>query len=136
MAENQIERGGYIEAVGRRKNAVARVRISKLNKKFMVNGKAIEEYLPVPALLKMALQPMNEKEQYKEFGVTVVVKGGGISSHAEAIRHGLTRALVAYNPEDRKFFKDLGFLTRDSRKKERKKFGLRKARRAPQWSKR
>ena len=61
MAENQIERGGYIEAVGRRKNAVARVRISKLNKKFVVNGKAIEEYLPVPALLKMALQPMNEK---------------------------------------------------------------------------
>ena len=135
--ENQIERGGYIETVGRRKTAVARVRISKLAKGVTVNGKPIEEYLPTQELIKTALRPFHEKEEYKElFGATVIIKGGGSSAQAEAIRHALTRAFVAYQPEDKKFFKDLGFLTRDQRKKERKKFGLRKARRAPQWSKR
>lgn len=136
MVENYIERGGYIEAVGRRKESVARVRVSKLSKGVTVNGKPIESYLPTEALVKKAMRPFYENEVYKELGATVVVKGGGISSHAEAIRHGLTRAFVIYNAEDRKHFKDLGFLTRDPRKKERKKFGLRKARRAPQWSKR
>ena len=136
MAENYIQRGGYIEAIGRRKTAVARVRISKLTKGVKVNGKPIEQYLPTKELVKKALHPFEEKEEYKELGATVIVKGGGIASHAEAIRHGLTRAFVTHTPENRKFFKDLGFLTRDPRKKERKKFGLRKARRAPQWSKR
>ena len=137
IVENQIERGGYLETVGRRKTAVARVRISKLAKGVVVNGKPIEQYLPTQELVKTALQPFHEKEGYKElFGATVVVKGGGSSAQAEAIRHALTRAFVAYEPEDRKFFKGLGLLTRDQRKKERKKFGLRKARRAPQWSKR
>ena len=136
MQENLIERGGYIEAVGRRKTAVARVRISKLNKGVTVNGRPLEKYFPTAALRKTALKPFEDTDLYKDMGATVVVKGGGITSHADAIRHGLTRAFVAYNPEDRKRFKDLGFLTRDPRKKERKKFGLRKARRAPQWSKR
>lgn len=136
MLENYIERGGYIEAVGRRKTAVARVRISKLTKGVVVNGRPIEEYLPTKELLKTALQPFHEKESYKELGATVITRGGGSSAQTEAIRHALTRAFVAYNPEDRKFFKNLGFLTRDQRKKERKKFGLKKARRAPQWSKR
>ncbi len=136
MAENQIQRGGYIEAVGRRKTAVARVRVSKIVKGVTVNGRPIEQYLPTVELITKALQPLREKDEYQELGATVVVKGGGIASHAEAIRHGLTRVLVAHNPEDRKYFKNLGFLTRDPRKKERKKFGLRKARRAPQWSKR
>ena len=136
MLENQIERGGYIEAVGRRKTAVARVRISKLNKGVMVNSKPIEKYLPTLDLVKIALQPLHEKESYQDLGATIIVKGGGVSAQAEAIRHALTRAFVSYNPEDRKFFKVLGFLTRDQRKKERKKFGLKKARRAPQWSKR
>ena len=137
MMENQIERGGYIETVGRRKTAVARVRISKLTKKVTVNGKPIEEYLPTQELVKTAMQPFHKKEEYKElFGATVVIKGGGSSAQAEAIRHALTRAFVRYDPKERKFFKDLGLLTRDQRKKERKKFGLKKARRAPQWSKR
>ncbi|MCY4576890.1 MAG: 30S ribosomal protein S9 [Candidatus Kaiserbacteria bacterium] len=137
MLENQIERGGYIETVGRRKTAVARVRISKLARGIVVNGKPIEQYLPTQELVKTAMQPFHEKEAYKEFlGATVIVKGGGSSAQAEAIRHALTRAFVAHEPTDRKFFKDLGFLTRDQRKKERKKFGLKKARRAPQWSKR
>lgn len=137
MLDNQIERGGYIETVGRRKTAVARVRVSKLTKGVVVNGKPIEKYLPTQELVKTALQPFHEKEAHKELlGATVIVKGGGSSAQAEAIRHALTRAFVAHEPEDRKFFKDLGFLTRDQRKKERKKFGLKKARRAPQWSKR
>ena len=136
MAENHIERGGYIEAVGRRKTAVARVRISKVTNGAVVNGKKAEEYFPSEDLMRSALRPLHEREQYRDFGVSVSVKGGGASAQAEAIRHGLTRACVLYNPDDRKYFKDLGFLTRDPRKKERKKFGLRKARRAPQWSKR
>ena len=136
MLENHIERGGYIEAVGRRKTAVARVRISKLTEGVVVNGEPIEKYLSTQELVQEALRPFHEKESYKELGVTVIVKGGGLSAQAGAIRHALTRAFVSYNPEDRKFFKDLGLLTRDQRKKERKKFGLKKARRAPQWSKR
>ena len=136
MLENQIERGGYIEVVGRRKTATARLRLSKLNKGVVVNGTPIEKYLPISELVQTALRPFHEKDFYKDLGATVIVKGGGSSAQAEAIRHALTRAFVLYNPEDRKFFKDLGFLTRDQRKKERKKFGLKKARRAPQWSKR
>ena len=136
MAENYIERSGYIEAVGRRKTSVARVRINKLKKGMVVNGLSVEEYFPTKDLVKKAMQPIHEKDSYADLGVTVVVKGGGTSAQAEAIRHGLTRAFVDYVPEDRIFFKKLGFLTRDPRKKERKKFGLRKARRAPQWSKR
>ena len=137
MIENYIERGGYIETVGRRKTAVARVRLSKVEKGVTVNGKPLEQYLPTADLAKVALRPFHEKEDFqKTLGATVVVKGGGLSAQAEAIRHALTRAFVAYAPEERKFFKTLGFLTRDQRKKERKKFGLKKARRAPQWSKR
>lgn len=136
MLENQIERGGYIEAVGRRKTAIARLRLSKLSKGVVVNGKPIEKYLPTSDLVQTALRPFHEKDFYKDLGATVIVKGGGSSAQAEAIRHALTRAFVLHNSEDRKFFKDLGFLTRDQRKKERKKFGLKKARRAPQWSKR
>ena len=137
MLENHIERGGYIESVGRRKRAVARLRLSKLVKGITVNDKPIEKYLSTSDLVQTALRPFHEKSDfYKDLGATVIVKGGGVSAQAEAIRHALTRALVSYNSEDRKFFKDLGFLTRDQRKKERKKFGLKKARRAPQWSKR
>lgn len=136
MLGNQLDRGGYIEAVGRRKTAVARVRVSKLVKGVTINGRIIDDYFPTSALRGVALQPFREKDLYQDLGVTVVMKGGGVSAQAEALRHALTRAFVAYNPEDRKFFKDLGLLTRDQRKKERKKFGLRKARRAPQWSKR
>lgn len=134
--KHKVDTGGYAEAVGRRKTATARVRISKLVQGVVINGKKIEEYFPTKELVKVALAPFNEGEMYKEFGVTVVVKGGGSSAQAEAVRHGLTRAFVMYNETDRKMFKDLGFLRRDQRKKERKKFGLRKARKAPQWSKR
>ena len=134
--KHKVDIGGYAGAVGRRKTATARVRISKVKQDFIVNGKEVEQYFPTKELVKIAISPFNENEMYKEFGVTVVVKGGGSSAQAQAIRHGLTRAFVIYNEQDRKMFKDLGFLRRDPRKKERKKFGLRKARKAPQWSKR
>ena len=136
MARNHIERGGYIETTGRRKTSVARVRISKVAKGVVINDRPLETYLPTADLARIVMSPFKENEVYAELGATVVVKGGGVVAQAEAIRHGITRALVDFLPEHRKHFKDLGFLTRDSRKKERKKFGLRKARRAPQWSKR
>ena len=136
MTESYIERGGYIEAVGRRKTAVARVRISKVSTGVTVNGKSAEDFFVFGDLMKTALRPLYENDRYGDFGVSVVVRGGGVAAQAQAIRHGLARACVLFCSDDRKFFKDLGFLTRDSRKKERKKFGLRKARRAPQWSKR
>lgn len=136
MAENHLDRGGYLEAVGRRKNAVARVRLSKLEKKTTVNGRNIEDYFPTPYLTQIALRPKGERETFADLHATITVKGGGISAQAQAVSHGLTRALVRYDETARKMFKDLGLLTRDSRQKERKKFGLRKARRAPQWSKR
>lgn len=133
-AKGHIEKGGYVEAVGRRKTAVARVRIMKAGKKGIeVNGVKIEEYFPTSELITIAKIPLKDNE---EFNATIKVKGGGVSSQAEAIRLGITRALVDYAPEERKKFKALGFLRRDARVKERKKFGLRKARRAPQWSKR
>ena len=122
--------------IGRRKTSVARVRVSKLVKGVMVNNRPLEEYLPTSDLVQTVLRHFKEHESFAELGATVVVKGGGSVAQAEAMRHGITRALVEFLPEHRKHLKDLGFLTRDSRKKERKKFGLRKARRAPQWSKR
>ena len=99
MIENQISRGGYIEAVGRRKTAIARVRISKLAKGITINKKPLEEYFSTPDLIKTVKQPFNEGEFHNELGVTVVVKGGGVAAQAEAVRHGLTRAFVSYNPE-------------------------------------
>ncbi len=130
-----IEQGGYIEAIGRRKTAVARVRIMKTGKKgILVNKKDINEFFPTKEHVKTVITPFSESDS--EFNVTVLVKGGGVSAQAEAIRHGITRALVIFDETNRKKFKSLGLLTRDPRSKERKKFGLKKARRAPQWSKR
>ncbi len=135
--ENYIEKGGYIEAVGRRKSATARVRISKVGKEgdgFVVNGKDIKDYFPTVDLVSTAKSPLETLDE--KMRVSVVVKGGGTSAQADAVRHGIARSIVAYDETQRKLLKKLGFLTRDSRVKERKKFGLRKARKAPQWSKR
>ena len=96
----------------------------------------MNEYLPTKFLREMALASLKEMKTENKFKVSVVVKGGGISSQSEAIRHGIARALVDYNPEFRKKLKKAGYLTRDSRMRERKKFGLKRARKAPQWSKR
>lgn len=125
----------YIEAVGRRKTSVARVRITPASKfSLSINGKEFENYFPTPALKKTVINVFNDTEN--KFAVTVKLSGGGISSQAQALRHGLARALTVYAPELRTKLKVKGFLKRDPRAKERRKFGLKKARKAPQWSKR
>jgi small subunit ribosomal protein S9 len=127
----------YIETIGRRKTASARVRISNSKSKvIVVNDKEFEEYFPTKELQKTIENVLKHSPKDDNFKVTAKIKGGGIHAQAEALRHGIARALVEYKAELRKSLKDAGFLKRDPRMKERKKFGLKKARRAPQWSKR
>ena len=128
--------GRYVEAVGRRKTAVARVRLfaGSLDT-VVVNGKNFEAYFPLKEQRLVALSPFKSIPA-TSFGVTVQVRGGGLSAQAEALRHGLARALCLHDASHRKIFKELLFLKRDPRAKERRKFGLKKARKAPQWAKR
>ncbi len=130
----------YIEAVGRRKTSTARVRITEASKaNFVVNGKEAKEYFKTEGERRLILDPMVKglpTGSTKKWSVEVHVMGGGVHSQAEAIRHGLSRALVLSDIELRGSLKTLGFLKRDPRAKERRKFGLKKARKAPQWSKR
>jgi small subunit ribosomal protein S9 len=126
----------YIEAVGRRKTAVARVRITESSKQhFAINGRDLSEYFPTIALQRAATGALDVSEAPK-LEVTAHVVGGGIHAQAEAVRHGVARALVVLDSEKRTTIKKAGFLKRDPRMKERRKFGLKKARKAPQWSKR
>ncbi|MDR3571350.1 MAG: 30S ribosomal protein S9 [Candidatus Pacebacteria bacterium] len=130
-----MAKNGYTEAVGRRKTASARVRITEAkNASMMVNGKTAEEYFPLEQMVKTAFSPMQTLGA--TYAVTAKVQGGGHKAQADAVRHGLSRAIIALVPEQRKDLKVKGFLKRDPRAKERKKFGLKGARRAPQWSKR
>ncbi|PIQ66382.1 MAG: 30S ribosomal protein S9 [Candidatus Zambryskibacteria bacterium CG11_big_fil_rev_8_21_14_0_20_42_18] len=125
----------YIGAVGRRKTSVARVRITPAPKvSLTVNDKSFEEYFPTQMLRKTVMSVFENTPD--KFAVTAKLNGGGISSQAEALRHGLSRAIVHHSPELRTKFKVKGYLKRDPRAKERRKFGLKKARKAPQWSKR
>lgn len=127
--------GTFIEAVGRRKTASARVRLTPGKQETMlINERSLTEYFPVKKeqdTVREALENAGEK-----FSLTAKVFGGGLKAQSEAIRHGIARALIKHNPELRKDLKQKGFLKRDPRAKERKKFGLKAARRAPQWSKR
>ncbi len=127
----------YTEGIGRRKTAVARVRITPASKNSIkINEKSLEDYFKLKELQKSSTDPLKKEEVTEKFDVSVKVNGGGTTAQAEAIRLGLSRALVATNPTLRKTMKAEGFLKRDPRKVERKKFGLLKARRSPQWSKR
>ena len=127
----------YWEAVGRRKTAVARVRLfTRGEKGIVVNGKPLAEYFPYPRHQRVASEAVETMKSSDRFRVTSKVKGGGNNAQAEAIRHATSRALVLFNPDFRKRLKRAGFLRRDPRMKERKKFGLKGARRAPQWAKR
>lgn len=127
----------YFEAEGRRKTAVARVRLwTKGKKEFLINKKSLEEYFPTFELRQTTKSSLEKMKCLDKFRILVMVKGGGLSSQAEAIRHGLARVLVLFNSDFRKRLKKAGFLTRDARMRERKKFGLKRARRAPQWQKR
>lgn len=127
----------YIEGVGRRKTSIARVRITPNAKaSFKVNDKEVTEYFPTKEMQTIANEALPKSEISTTFAVTVHVHGGGIHSQAEAVRHGMTRALVGYDSELRSKLKKIGFLKRDPRAKERRKPGLKKARKAPTWSKR
>lgn len=121
---------------GRRKSSIARVRIMPGKGNLIVNGKSLDEYLPTEVLKNIAKMPFDVTGTNGKFDMIVKVEGGGLSGQAGAIRHGLSRALLVANEENRTALKAAGFLTRDSRMKERKKPGLKKARKAPQFSKR
>ncbi|KKU82148.1 MAG: 30S ribosomal protein S9 [Parcubacteria group bacterium GW2011_GWA1_47_8] len=129
--------GKYIETVGRRKTSTARVRVTESSKDgITINGKTLEVYFPTVELQSIVKDAIAKSKVATKFTVTVLVRGGGIHSQAEAVRHALARSLVKYDEETRTRLKKLGFLKRDPRMKERRKFGLKKARKAPQWSKR
>ena len=121
---------------GRRKSSVARVRLVEGTGKITINGKDIDEYLGLETLKVIVRQPLVATNTLTKYDVIVKVTGGGYTGQAGAIRHGISRALLEANAEYRPELKSNGFLTRDPRMKERKKYGLKKARRAPQFSKR
>ena len=126
----------YFYGTGRRKEAVARVRIIPGKGKITINEKTIEEFFGLETLRMIVKQPLVVTNNESKYDVIVKVIGGGYTGQAGAIRHGLSRALLQANEENRAILKKSGFLTRDSREKERKKYGLKKARKAPQFSKR
>ena len=121
---------------GRRKTSIARVRLVSGKGNITINEKSLDEYLPSDILKTIAKQPLNVTGTEGKFDVIVKVEGGGLSGQAGAIRHGISRALVKASEENKAALKAAGFLTRDPRMKERKKPGLKKARKAPQFSKR
>lgn len=129
---------GMYQAVGKRKSAVARVRLSDKGDKteIIVNGRPMNEYFNSPIWQKTILAPLDIAGYLNKVSISVKVQGGGPMGQSEAIRHGITKILVGIDEAHRKPLKALGFLTRDPRVKERKKPGLKRARRAPQWSKR
>lgn len=127
----------YIETIGRRKTATARVRLTPASKNsFSINDRELAAYFPTAELQKIVTDPLASIDGKAHYAVSVKVMGSGIHSQAEAVRHGISRGLVKENEEDKTTLKQAGFLKRDPRSKERRKFGLKKARKAPQWSKR
>ena len=131
MAAEIFNRG-----IGRRKNAIARVRIQPGEGRIVVNDKDPLAYLGRRVLEMVALEPLRVTSMQRKFDVSVKVVGGGTSGQAGAIAHGIARALIRFDPELRGVLKKAGLLTRDSRMKERKKYGLKRARKAPQYTKR
>lgn len=127
----------YIEAVGRRKTSIARVRITPDSKQsILINEKAFADHFPTKELQKTVGEAFEKIDIKDKFKVTAHVKGGGITSQAESVRLGISRALIEFDRNLRGALKKEGYLKRDPRSKERRKFGLKKARKAPQWSKR
>jgi len=133
--EAQTQRYSY--GTGKRKTAVAQVRLYPDGKGTVtINGRPFEEVLPWPAWRAIALQPLAVTGLLGQFSIVAKLHGGGISAWAQALRHGIARALLAYDPNLRPVLRQHGFLTRDPREKERQKYGLKRARRAPQYTKR
>ena len=133
MYESKVK---YFYGTGRRKSSVARVRVYPGSGNITINGRSIDEYFGLETLKLIVRQPLNLTDTTDKFDIVCTVAGGGVTGQAGAIRHGLSRALLVYDPELRPVLKKAGFLTRDPRMKERKKHGLKAARRAPQFSKR
>jgi small subunit ribosomal protein S9 len=125
-----------IQTVGRRKEAIVRVRLVPGNGKITCNGRELEEYFPSKVHQQLIREPFVTSEKTEQFDVIANLRGGGITGQAGALRLGIARALITNEPDDRPALKKAGFLTRDSRVKESKKYGLKKARKAPQYSKR
>lgn len=125
-----------VQATGRRKEAVARVRLRDGSGQVTLNGRSIEHYFPTMASRLRVLEPLQITQAAGRFDVDATLEGGGRAGQADALRLGISRALVEVDPELRPILKKAGFLTRDARVVERKKYGLRKARRAPQYTKR
>ncbi len=136
-ATTKKETPRYIEGIGRRKTASARVRLTPAKERsIVINGKPLGDYFHSHALESAVLSAFSTDETLGNYEVSAKVHGGGIHAHAEAVRLGIARALVKESPERRTPLKKAGLLKRDPRAKERRKFGLKKARKAPQWSKR
>lgn len=136
LPEPKIDEHGRAYATGKRKNAIARVWIKRGAGKITVNGRDEKTYFARPVLRMLIQQPLEAAERRNEYDVVATVTGGGLSGQAGAVRHGISKALTLYEPELRKALKAGGFLTRDSRVVERKKYGRKKARRSFQFSKR
>jgi small subunit ribosomal protein S9 len=128
--------GRPIQTVGRRKEAIVRVRLLPGTGKFTLNGRTIEDYFPNKVHQQLIREPFVILEKAEQYDVVGRLHGGGISGQAGALRLGIARALIEIDPDDRPALKKAGFLTRDPRATERKKYGLKKARKAPQYSKR
>jgi small subunit ribosomal protein S9 len=128
--------GNMVRATGRRKESVARVRLTPGTGRFLLNDRSIEDYFPRPALRMVVTEPLRLTNTTETFDVIASLAGGGMSGQAGALRHGIARALCEYDPTMRTELKRKGLLTRDARVKERRKYGLKKARKAPQYSKR
>ncbi len=126
-----------VRATGRRKSAIARVRLAEGEGRFVINGdRALEDYFPNIATRRIILEPLKTVDRETAYDIFVRIEGGGIAGQAGALRHGIARALIDLDPDLRPILKKAGFLTRDARVKERRKYGLKKARKAPQYSKR
>jgi len=137
MATKTASKTKYIGTVGRRKTAIANVRLSETSRQgIVVNGKEYSKYFPTLDLQHIVKEPFETAKSTQKFAVSAKLSGGGVHSQAEALRHGIARALVRWDAELRKKLKKEGLLMRDPRAKERRKFGLKKARKAPQWAKR
>ncbi len=126
----------YYEAVGRRKRAVARIRLYPGDGQIVINDKSLQEFFGRRQDWQNVLAPLRLTDNEQQFNLSVLVKGGGITGQAEAIRHGVARALLVVEPGLRPTLRRAGYLTRDPREKERKKPGLKRARKAPQYTKR
>lgn len=126
----------YYYSTGKRKTSIARVKLLPGDEAILINGKPLREYFPQLSHQQAVLAPFRATETLGQFHAVVKVEGGGVTGQSEAVRHGIARSLVALNPQFRPPLKAAGLLTRDARAKERKKYGLKRARKAPQYTKR